>query len=67
MKEQWYIIQKNEAYCADILDIFCGLHDYMITKMIYDYKNCKLQGVNVHFLSNNNVQFLSSGRLAVSV
>ena len=39
MKEQWYMILKEKAYCAGILDIFCGLHDYMITEMIYDYKN----------------------------
>lgn len=30
MKETWYKIKKDEKYCAEVLDIFCGLHDYMI-------------------------------------
>lgn len=39
MSEQWYKIIKDEEYCSDILDIFCELHDYMITKIIYQYQD----------------------------
>lgn len=39
MSEQWYRIIKDEEYCSDILDIFCELHDYMITKIIFQYQD----------------------------
>ena len=39
MSEQWYKIIKDEEYCSDILGIFCELHDYMITKIIFQYQD----------------------------
>ncbi len=43
MKDQWYKIIKDEAYCSKVLDIFYSLHDYMITEMNYDYQNKTLK------------------------
>ena len=43
MKETWYKILKDEKYCSEVLDIFCALHDYMITDINYEYQNKTLK------------------------
>lgn len=39
MDEHWYRVIKDEEYCSQILDIFCRLHDYMITQIEYQNQN----------------------------